>query len=80
MSVALGFATSQTVDHLASLSNAVLPFLPACSLQLQSHDEGSCWLPAVLRNATLLTHWGRTDMGHRSNTGFGSDNYTQLVE
>ncbi|PSC69932.1 exostosin-like glycosyltransferase [Micractinium conductrix] len=47
---------------------------------LQSHDEGSCWLPAVLRNATLLTHWGRTDMGHRSNTGFGSDNYTQLVE
>lgn len=24
--------------------------------QLQSHDEGSCWLPAVLRPAIMLTH------------------------
>lgn len=45
-------------------------------LQVQTHDEGSCWLPAVLRPAMLLTHWGRTDRGHRSNTGYGADNYT----
>ncbi|KAL4428361.1 hypothetical protein ABPG75_002450 [Micractinium tetrahymenae] len=43
---------------------------------LQTHDEGSCWLPAVLRPAVLLTHWGRTDIGHASNTGYGADNYT----
>lgn len=42
-----------------------------------THDEGSCWLPAVLRPAILLTHWGRMDLGHISNTGYGPDNYTQ---
>jgi hypothetical protein len=46
-------------------------------LQLITHDEGSCWLPAVLRPAILLTHWGRMDLGHISNTGYGPDNYTQ---
>jgi len=25
-----------------------------------THDEGACYAPAALRNATLLVHWGRT--------------------
>ncbi|PSC76758.1 exostosin-like glycosyltransferase [Micractinium conductrix] len=43
---------------------------------LQPHDEGSCWLPAVLRPAILLAHWGRTDAHHVSGTGYSPDNYT----
>ena len=31
------------------------PF-PCCLVQVQSHDEGSCWLPAVLRPAIVLSH------------------------
>lgn len=45
-------------------------------LQLQTHDEGSCWLPAVLRPAIMLAHWGRMDARHVSNTGYFPDNYT----
>ncbi|EFN55367.1 hypothetical protein CHLNCDRAFT_52572 [Chlorella variabilis] len=44
---------------------------------LQSHDEGSCWLPAVLRPATMLTHWGRMDLGHTSSTGYIDDVYSR---
>lgn len=43
---------------------------------LQSHDEGSCWLPAVLRPAIVLTHWGRTDERHVSMSSFNLDNYS----
>lgn len=46
-------------------------------VQLQNHDEGSCWLPEVLRNATMLTHWGRIDEIHVSQTHFPYDNYTR---
>ncbi|EFJ41258.1 hypothetical protein VOLCADRAFT_119761, partial [Volvox carteri f. nagariensis] len=41
------------------------------------HDEGACWAPNVLVNATWLTHWGRTDMIHESKTSFDADNYTR---
>ncbi|KAL4438037.1 hypothetical protein ABPG77_004258 [Micractinium sp. CCAP 211/92] len=47
---------------------------------LQTHDEGSCWLPAVLRPAILLAHWGRMDAHHISNTGYSPDNYTYEVQ
>ncbi|PSC68519.1 exostosin-like glycosyltransferase [Micractinium conductrix] len=40
------------------------------------HDEGSCWVPAVLRPAIILSHWGRTDEGHKGQSGYGPDNYT----
>lgn len=40
-----------------------------------SHDEGSCFVPAVLRNATLLVHWGRKDINHTSGTAYDADNY-----
>ena len=44
-----------------------------------THDEGSCFLPAVLRNATLLVHWGRTDRNHTSGTAYDGDIYDQEV-
>jgi hypothetical protein len=32
--------------------------MPALAwLQMAVHDEGSCWVPAVLRPAIILTHW-----------------------
>ena len=40
------------------------------------HDEGSCWLPAVLRPAIVLSHWGRLDANHSSVTGYGPDDYS----
>ncbi|PSC76174.1 exostosin-like glycosyltransferase [Micractinium conductrix] len=45
-------------------------------LLLSVHDEGSCWVPAVLRPATILSHWGRTNFPHVSGTGYWPDNYT----
>lgn len=41
-----------------------------------AHDEASCYVPAVLRNATVLTHWGRKDFPHLSGTEYGPDNYS----
>jgi hypothetical protein len=46
---------------------------------LISHDEGSCHVPAVLRNATILTHWGRKDLNHTSGTAYDSDVYSQEI-
>jgi hypothetical protein len=43
---------------------------------VSAHDEGSCWVPAVLRPAIILSHWGRTEFPHVSGTGFWPDNYT----
>ncbi|KAL4856557.1 putative glycosyltransferase [Chlorella vulgaris] len=43
---------------------------------LSVHDEGSCWIPAALRPAIILSHWGRTDFPYISQTSFGPDNYS----
>jgi hypothetical protein len=46
---------------------------------LVTHDEGSCHVPAVLRNATILTHWGRKDLNHTSGSAYESDVYSEEV-
>ncbi|KAG1671014.1 hypothetical protein FOA52_014258 [Chlamydomonas sp. UWO 241] len=48
---------------------------------LMSHDEGACYAPSDFYNESIfLTHWGRTDLVHESNTAFTPDNYTQEYE
>ncbi len=46
---------------------------------LWSHDEGACYAPENSWNAIMLTHWGRLDFPHSSNTGYWHDNYTLEV-
>lgn len=46
------------------------------ALQFSVHDEGSCWVPAVLRPAIILSHFGRTELDHVSTTGYWPDNYS----
>jgi hypothetical protein len=44
---------------------------------LTPHDEGGCWLPTeVYRHSIILTHFGRMDANHASNTAFPADNYS----
>ncbi|KAL4447245.1 hypothetical protein ABPG77_007278 [Micractinium sp. CCAP 211/92] len=43
---------------------------------LFTHDEGSCWAPAVIKNSIILSHWGRKDPNHISGTAYGFDNYS----
>ncbi|KAG2450529.1 hypothetical protein HYH02_005030 [Chlamydomonas schloesseri] len=43
---------------------------------LFTHDEGACWAPSVIKDSVWLTHWGRLDHDHVSNTAFVGDNYT----
>ena len=33
-------------------------------------------MPAVLRNATILSHWGRKDFPHMSGSAYVADNYS----
>ncbi|KAG2444185.1 hypothetical protein HYH02_009123 [Chlamydomonas schloesseri] len=40
-----------------------------------THDEGACWAPNVLNTSIWLTHWGRMDPDHKSNTAFIPDSY-----
>ena len=36
-----------------------------------AHDEGACWAPSEIYNASIiLTHWGRTDLHHESGTSY----------
>ncbi|GFR40871.1 hypothetical protein Agub_g1522 [Astrephomene gubernaculifera] len=44
---------------------------------LFTHDEGACWAPNVVNNSIWLTHWGRMDVNHTSNTAFVSDRYDE---
>ncbi|GLI60030.1 hypothetical protein VaNZ11_002095 [Volvox africanus] len=45
---------------------------------LMTHDEGACYAPTEIYGSSIfLTHWGRTDLHHESNTAFTPDNYTQ---
>jgi hypothetical protein len=44
---------------------------------LFTHDEGACWAPSEVYNTSIiLTHWGRLDKEHVSNTAYDRDNYT----
>ena len=43
---------------------------------LATHDEGSCYIPEVLRSAILLTHWGYTGLNNVSFTAYGADIFT----
>jgi hypothetical protein len=42
-----------------------------------SHDEGSCWVPQVWRNATILSHWGYEGLNNKSYTSYDSDMFDQ---
>ncbi|PNH07817.1 putative glucuronoxylan glucuronosyltransferase F8H, partial [Tetrabaena socialis] len=43
---------------------------------LMAHDEGACYMPTHVFNASIvLTHWGRTELNHTSNTAYDADNY-----
>ncbi|KAG2424862.1 hypothetical protein HYH02_015125 [Chlamydomonas schloesseri] len=45
---------------------------------LMTHDEGACYAPTeIYKSSIFLTHWGRRDADHKSNTAFTPDNYTQ---
>lgn len=45
---------------------------------LAPHDEGACWFPTdIYQHSIILTHWGRMDPEHTSNTAFAPDNYSQ---
>ncbi|KAG2488357.1 hypothetical protein HYH03_013047 [Edaphochlamys debaryana] len=45
---------------------------------LTNHDEGACYMPTEIYNTSImLTHWGRMDLNHSSNTGYDADNYNQ---
>ncbi|KAG2501893.1 hypothetical protein HYH03_000391 [Edaphochlamys debaryana] len=48
---------------------------------LTAADEGACWMPtAVYKNSIMLTHWGRMDPDHTSNTAYIPDNYTFEIQ
>jgi len=42
-----------------------------------THDEASCYVPAAIRPSVILSHWGRKDKGHKSNSGYWEDVYSQ---
>uniref|UniRef100_A0A7S0VHX0 EGF-like domain-containing protein n=1 Tax=Polytomella parva TaxID=51329 RepID=A0A7S0VHX0_9CHLO len=43
---------------------------------LDLHDEGACYSHAELWPSIHLSHWGRRDMPHVSNTNYHPDNYS----
>ena len=44
---------------------------------LFSHDEGACWAPSEITDASIiLTHWGRKGADLASDSAYGPDNYT----
>ncbi|MEW5298002.1 MAG: hypothetical protein WDW36_001167 [Sanguina aurantia] len=43
---------------------------------LWAHDEGACAAPQEIWQGIMLTHWGRMDFPHFSNTGYMPDNYS----
>ncbi|KAG2488211.1 hypothetical protein HYH03_013205 [Edaphochlamys debaryana] len=44
------------------------------------HDEGACYVWKDIWPGVMLSHWGRMDMPHASQTGYGADNYSLPVE
>ncbi|GLC34055.1 hypothetical protein PLESTB_000832400 [Pleodorina starrii] len=48
---------------------------------LMPHDEGACWMPRDLYDRSIvLTHWGRMDLDHKSNSAYMQDVYTNVVD
>ncbi|KAG2488349.1 hypothetical protein HYH03_013039 [Edaphochlamys debaryana] len=44
---------------------------------LTNHDEGACYMPTeIYSTSIMLTHWGRMDLNHTSNTAYRPDNYS----
>ena len=42
--------------------------------------SGACYAPTEIYNTSImLTHWGRKDLEHSSNTGWDPDNYNNPV-
>eukprot|EP00798_Chlamydomonas_sp_ICE-L_P028910 gene28910-32105_t len=41
------------------------------------HDEGACWAPNDVVPSIWLTHWGRLELNHTSNSAFLPDNYSE---
>jgi hypothetical protein len=35
--------------------------------------QATRWLLQVFKNSIMLTHWGRMDLEHQSNTAYGYD-------
>lgn len=46
-------------------------------LQLSAHDEGSCYVPSLIRNATILSHWGNTAFNNVSHSNYVVDRFDQ---
>ena len=59
------------VGLLAGIIRVVLYINRLCP----SPTRHCCWTHAGI----ILSHWGRTDFPHTSNTQYGSDNYTREV-
>ncbi|GFR45050.1 hypothetical protein Agub_g6421 [Astrephomene gubernaculifera] len=48
---------------------------------MTNHDEGACYMPTEIYNASImLTHWGRLDPDHKSNTAYHPDNYSNGIK
>ncbi|GLI62946.1 hypothetical protein VaNZ11_005800 [Volvox africanus] len=48
---------------------------------LMSHDEGACWMPKALYDTSIvLSHWGRMDVNHTSNSAYHQDNYSGVMD
>lgn len=43
------------------------------------HDEGACAAPKEIWPGIILSHWGRMDFPHTSNTQYHADNYTTVM-
>ncbi|KAG2432501.1 hypothetical protein HXX76_008846 [Chlamydomonas incerta] len=43
---------------------------------MHPHDEGACYVWKEMWPGVMLSHWGRMDFPHASNTAYGQDNYS----
>ncbi|EFJ49814.1 acetylglucosaminyltransferase [Volvox carteri f. nagariensis] len=47
---------------------------------MTNHDEGACYMPTeIYQTSIMLTHWGRMDLNHTSNTAYRPDNYSDGI-
>jgi hypothetical protein len=57
-------------------ANQPSPNHPPAPPQLAPYDEGTCYVPASLRPAIILGHWGNTRRNNVSYTNYGPDDWT----